>query len=120
MGFWHEDVKRAMLDKTTTVNLLFDYYQPLLKENQKEYLELYYIDDLSLGEIAELRNISRQAVYDQIRKAEKVLFQWEEKLRLYEKDRQRQDLIHLLEQEIDHRKDVGELKRIIAKLREID
>lgn len=71
-----------MLEKTNQVNLLFDFYAPLLKGKQREYLELYYLDDLSLGEIAEMHEVSRQAVYDHIKRAEKQLFEYEEKLQL--------------------------------------
>ena len=46
-----------MLEKTNQVNLLFDFYAPLLKGKQREYLELYYLDDLSLGEIAEMHEV---------------------------------------------------------------
>jgi predicted DNA-binding protein YlxM (UPF0122 family) len=79
-----------MLEKTNQVNLLFDFYAPLLKGKQREYLELYYLDDLSLGEIAEMHEVSRQAVYDHIKRAEKQLFEYEEKLQLAKKHEQRQ------------------------------
>ncbi|NGQ93903.1 putative DNA-binding protein [Brevibacillus sp. SYP-B805] len=79
-----------MLEKTNQVNLLFDFYAPLLKGKQREYLELYYLDDLSLGEIAEMHEVSRQAVYDHIKRAEKQLFEYEEKLQLAKKHEERQ------------------------------
>lgn len=82
-----------MLEKTNQVNLLFDFYAPLLKGKQREYLELYYLDDLSLSEIAEMHEVSRQAVYDHIKRAEKQLFEYEEKLRLAERHEQRQTLL---------------------------
>jgi predicted DNA-binding protein YlxM (UPF0122 family) len=71
-----------MLEKTNQVNLLFDFYAPLLKGKQRKYLELYYLDDLSLSEIAEMYDVSRQAVYDHIKRAEKQLFEYEQKLQL--------------------------------------
>lgn len=82
-----------MLEKTNQVNLLFDFYAPLLKGKQREYLELYYLDDLSLGEIAEMHEVSRQAVYDHIKRAEKQLFEYEEKLQLASRHAQRQALL---------------------------
>jgi len=82
-----------MLEKTNQVNLLFDFYAPLLKGKQREYLELYYLDDLSLGEIAEMHEVSRQAVYDHIKRAEKQLFEYEEKLQLAIRHAQRQSLL---------------------------
>ncbi len=82
-----------MLEKTNQVNLLFDFYAPLLKGKQREYLELYYLDDLSLSEIAEEHEVSRQAVYDHIKRAEKQLFEYEEKLQLLKKHEQRQAIV---------------------------
>lgn len=81
-----------MLEKTNQVNLLFDFYAMLLKGKQREYLELYYLDDLSLGEIAEMHEVSRQAVYDHIKRAEKQLFEYEEKLQLLARHEQRQNV----------------------------
>ena len=82
-----------MLEKTNQVNLLFDFYAMLLKGKQREYLELYYLDDLSLGEIAEMHEVSRQAVYDHIKRAEKQLYEYEEKLQLAYKHEQRQMIV---------------------------
>lgn len=59
------------LEKNERVNALFAFYQPLLTTKQNDYLQLYYADDFSLGEIAEEFAVSRQAVYDNIRRTEK-------------------------------------------------
>lgn len=74
-----------MFDKILQMNLLFDFYGQLLTERQQDILQLYYIDDLSLGEISEQLSISRQAVYDTMKRAEKLLFEYEEKLGLVRK-----------------------------------
>lgn len=74
-----------MVDKFYEVSLLYDFYGSLLTEKQKEIVELYYGDDLSLGEISESLNISRQGVYDLLKRSEKQLYHYEEKLRLVEK-----------------------------------
>lgn len=71
-----------MLEKTNRVNMLFDFYAPLLKDRQRDFLEMYYREDLTLSEIAELTGVSRQAVYDQLKRMEIVLEQYEEKLQL--------------------------------------
>ena len=55
------------IEKTNRMNALFEFYSTLLTEKQMNYMELYYADDFSLGEIAEEFNVSRQAVYDNIR-----------------------------------------------------
>lgn len=70
------------LEKNERVNALFAFYQPLLTKKQNEYLELYYVDDYSLGEIAEEFGVSRQAVYDNIKRTEKILNGYETKLGL--------------------------------------
>ena len=70
------------LEKTNQMNALFDFYGPLLTEKQKEYVQLYYADDYSLGEIAEEFDVSRQAIYDNIKRTEKSLLEYEEKLHL--------------------------------------
>ena len=72
------------LEKTTRMNYLFDFYQELLTPKQRSYMELYYLDDHSLGEIAEAYDITRQAVYDNIRRTEAMLEEYEHKLQLCE------------------------------------
>lgn len=71
-----------VLAKTNRINLLFDFYEPLLTEKQQTFLKLYFHDDYSLGEIAENFNISRQAVYEHIKRAESTLQDYEKKLKL--------------------------------------
>lgn len=64
------------------INLLFDFYGSLLTERQQKFIELYYGDDLSLGEIAEQYDVTRQAVHDTLKRAEQTLNNYEEKLGL--------------------------------------
>lgn len=82
--------------KTNRINALFDFYEQLLTGKQTTYVALYYRDDFSLGEIAENYNVSRQAVYDNIKRTEKILEEYEAKLHLYEQfQRQNQALRNL-------------------------
>lgn len=74
-----------MLEKKLVYSILYDYYGDLLKENQANIIDLYYNQDLSLSEIAEDMNISRQGVYDALKRAEKSLMEYEEKIKLHEK-----------------------------------
>jgi predicted DNA-binding protein YlxM (UPF0122 family) len=78
-----------VLEKTNRINLLFDFYAPLLTEKQQTFLQLYFHDDYSLGEIAENFQISRQAVFEHIKRAEQTLQDYEDKLRLLAKHEQR-------------------------------
>ncbi|OPJ55630.1 YlxM family DNA-binding protein [Alkalithermobacter paradoxus] len=73
------------IDKLVKINILFDFYGELLTEKQKEVISLYYNEDYSLSEISENLNISRQAVYDNLKRSEKILISYEEKLKLVEK-----------------------------------
>lgn len=68
-----------MPDDTVMKTLLFDFYGELLTDRQREYFDLHYNEDLSLSEIAENEGISRQGVWDIIRRAEGVLRDTEEK-----------------------------------------
>ncbi|RSK27001.1 putative DNA-binding protein [Bacillus sp. HMF5848] len=87
-----------MLDKTTRVNYLYDFYQSLLTPKQQEYMSLYYLDDYSLGEIAEEFNVSRQAVYDNIKRTEAMLEEYEVKLQLFQKFQERKQLLDKLQE----------------------
>jgi predicted DNA-binding protein YlxM (UPF0122 family) len=71
-----------MFEKNLQLSELIDVYGELLSERQQRVLELYYNQDFSLGEIAEELGISRQGVRDSIKKAERELFFFEEKLSL--------------------------------------
>jgi len=64
------------------INLLYDFYGSLLTERQQNFIELYYGEDLSLGEIAEQFDVTRQAVHDTLKRAEQILENYEEKLGL--------------------------------------
>ena len=110
-----------LLEKTTRMNFLFDFYQALLTDKQRSYMELYYLDDNSLGEIAESYEISRQAVYDNIRRTEAMLEEYEDKLTLFGKFKERQVILEKLEKAIqadDASKE--ELLSLIEQLKESD
>lgn len=64
------------------LTLLFDFYGELLTEKQKQVFSLHYQDDLSLSEIGEELSISRQAVRDLLKRTEKILLDYEQKLGL--------------------------------------
>ena len=68
------------MEKNVKISMLCEIYGKLLTEKQLEILTDYYNNDLSLSEIAENNQITRQAVRDIIKKGEKKLFEYEEKL----------------------------------------
>ena len=93
------------MEKNVEVSLLLDFYGELLKPSGREATYLYYNDDLSLSEIAEETGITRQGVRDSIRRTERQLFLFEEKLGLLGRFRQ-------LEAGLD---DIAETARTIAE-----
>lgn len=64
---------------------LYDFYGELLNEHQRRIFEACVFDDLSLGEIAEDQDISRQAVHDMIKRSTNKLEEYENKLHLMER-----------------------------------
>lgn len=84
------------LEKTLRMNRLFSFYRPLLTKKQQEYMQLYYGDDYSLGEIADAFSVSRQAVYDNIKRSETILTDYEKKLHLVEDFEKKQEAVEEL------------------------
>ena len=95
--------------KTDYINSLLDIYAELLTPYQQEIMDLYYQEDLSLKEIADEKEISRNAVFTLINRVEKILINYEEKLHLLDKRRRIQD-------ELDSETNIDDLK---AKLESI-
>ena len=79
----YDKIKAMEIEKTNRMNALFEFYAALLTDKQMNYIELYYADDYSLAEIAEEFGVSRQAVYDNIKRTEKILEAYEMKLHMY-------------------------------------
>lgn len=73
------------MEKNVEITLLYDIYGKLLTDKQAEAVELYYNEDLSLAEIGANTGISRQGVRDNIKRAEAVLYDTEEKLGIAER-----------------------------------
>ncbi|MGR5868061.1 putative DNA-binding protein [Bacillus pacificus] len=110
-----------MLEKTTRMNYLFDFYQSLLTQKQRSYMSLYYLDDLSLGEIAEEFDVSRQAVYDNIKRTEAMLEEYEEKLVLLQKFQERQRLVAKAKTANQRKEHVNEeMKQVVEAIEKLD
>ena len=104
------------LVKTLRMNYLFDFYQTLLTEKQN-YMELFYLRDYSLSEIAETFDVSRQAVYDNIRRTGDLVEDYEAKLNLYEKFEQRRKIYDDMKQTLN---DSKKLEQYINQLEELE
>ena len=83
--------------------MLFDFYGELLTEKQREYFDLHYNEDLSLAEIAALTGISRQGVWDIIRRAEATLRDIEAKTGLVARFRARREALSGVEARLSGR-----------------
>ena len=73
------------MEKIVEQGLLYDFYGELLTEHQRQIYEDVVFNDMSLSEIAEEQGISRQGVYDLVKRCDKILSGYEEKLKLVEK-----------------------------------
>ncbi|WP_403426261.1 putative DNA-binding protein, partial [Staphylococcus aureus] len=98
-------------------NYLFDFYQSLLTNKQRNYLELFYLEDYSLSEIADTFNVSRQAVYDNIRRTGDLVEDYEKKLELYQKFEQRREIYDEMKQ---HLSNPEQIQRYIQQLEDLE
>lgn len=73
------------MDKHARMSMLIDFYGKLLTTRQYEIIDMYYNDDLSLGEISENIGISRQGVHDSLKRSAAVINSYESKLKLVDK-----------------------------------
>ncbi|CAM2822320.1 putative DNA-binding protein [Dellaglioa algida] len=109
------------IDKTNRVNALFEFYESLLTKKQAEYMAMYYGDDFSLGEIADNFDVSRQAVYDNIKRTEKILEDYEDKLNLYHNFIKRNEKLDQIKQYTDSNYEEDQkLTDLINQLEELD
>ena len=104
------------LVKTLRMNYLFDFYQSLLTNKQRNYLELFYLEDYSLSEIADTFNVSR-AVYDNIRRTGDLVEDYEKKLELYQKFEQRREIYDEMKQ---HLSNPEQIQRYIQQLEDLE
>ena len=103
------------MDNTIMRTMLFDFYGDLLTEKQREYYDLHFNADLSLQEIAEQSGVSRQAVWDIIRRAEQSLVEIEDKTGLVARAVRRRKGLEELEERISHLPE-GEDKKAMLKI----
>lgn len=89
-------------------NNLYDYYKELLTDKQRSYFEDYYQNDLTLSEMADNYEVSRNAIHKQLKETIKILENYETKLKLYDKMNKIVDLVK------DDKKLLSEIERIIG------
>ena len=101
-----------LLEKKTYYNALYAYYKLLLTEKQQQIFEFYYEEDYSISEISEELGISRNAVFDTLKKVVKQLDKYEELLELYKKEQLRNKIYDKYYSE--------ETKQLINELKEME
>ncbi len=106
------------MEKNVKISMLNQIYGKLLTQKQYEILDDYYNQDLSLSEIAENNQITRQAVRDILQKAEKKLNEYEQKLKLMKKEAEQEKKIQKILNQITKQKEKSnpETKKILETI----
>ena len=108
------------MERNVEISMLCQIYGQLLTEKQYEFINDYYNNDLSLSEIAENENRTRQAVRDIIKKGEKKLFEYEKKLEFMKRMSKQENVIENVLKEIakSHSKDTDiQISKILEHVR---
>jgi Uncharacterized protein conserved in bacteria len=104
-----------MFEKIIEISMLYDFYGQLLTAKQQELLKLYHEDNYSLSEIAENYGISRQGVHDSVKKAEKALHEYENKLGLIDKFTETEEAITEIDFEINRLREENRDNSLLAE-----
>ena len=94
-------MKVSEIDNMAYESLLYDFYGVLLTDKQREVMEIYHEENFSIVEIAKELNVSKQAVYDNLRKSDKILRDYEAKLGLMWSLLKTRELVESVEKRID-------------------
>ena len=108
------------MDKITEASLLYDFYGQLLTKRKQEVMELYHEENYTLAEIADEFGISRAAVHDSLKSAEKSLQEYEQKLKQVAKFVETNEAIQKIDEMIDRLAEAhGENSSLVERLEEI-
>ena len=107
------------IENSIKLSILLEIYGKLLTEKQYDMLNDYYNNDLSLAEIAENENITRQAVRDNLKKGERKLFDYEEKLEIMKRNKMQEEQIALILSEISNLTENSTDKEIAMVLEDV-
>ena len=97
----HGLMKDKELDTIAQASLLYDFYGALLTDKQREVMELYHEENYSIVEIADELGVTKQAIHENLRKSEKILRSYEEKLGLMKSLLDTRELIEAIDKKID-------------------
>lgn len=110
------------MEKIVRQALLFDFYGELLTEHQKSVYSDIVLNDLSYSEVARIEGVSRQGIFDLVKRCDRILEDYEKKLLLVEKfldTKERVNRIHVLATELNGMTDQAELKERIDEIESI-
>lgn len=109
-----------MDDKTLHMTMLLDFYGELLTEKQRSFFEMYYNEDLSLAEMAELMGISRQGARDLIVRAEATLRETEEKIGLVKRYREQRAVMQRMNEKLSELSRIteGRAKELVSSIKD--
>ncbi|MBE5961223.1 MAG: DNA-binding protein [Lachnospiraceae bacterium] len=108
-----KEVRNDKLQEILELSLLYDFYGELLGDHKKQIFEDYILNDLSLSEIADEAGISRQGVYDIVKRCSKKLKEYEEKLCLVKKFQTTKDKINQIKEISELIRVTNDVKRVI-------
>ena len=112
--------KVKKMNKFLEQALLYDFYGELLTDHQEDIYEQFVLEDLSLSEIAEMKGISRQGVHDLVKRCQKTLENYEEKLHLVEKFLSVKEKVNRIDDTLaeweNNKKDPEEIVKRIRKI----
>lgn len=110
----------AQMDKIYEQTMLFDFYGELLTEHQRRIYEDVVYNDMSLGEIAEEQGISRQGVHDLVRRCDKILRGYEDKLHLVQRFARAKEMVGRIEQlTMDDGEDSAQIRENLVRIRRL-
>lgn len=110
------------MDNIVELSLLYDFYGALLKEHKRSIFEDYILNDYSLSEIAEDRGMTRQGVYDTIKRSSKELREYEKKLSLIDKFQKTKKMVNQIQKiaaeiaETGRMEDISKVKELSTKI----
>ena len=104
-----------MLKNNEWINDLLAWYGSLLTDNQLNIMQSYYQDDFSLAEIAQNNDVSRSAIHETIKRSEDLLINYEEKIKMVKKFKERSKQYDLLRQ-----LEIKSVSKIVEKLESIE